>query len=145
MVKRTIEIDDTLDELVESVEADVLQDFLDYLNDNPELEDFDEYYQEQGCDYIHEMVDSTVPVYNSEIDGLYYLYGDEFEESYQNAGIGDGTEENHRAVAIYCYLEEKAFERQNEIQEKFKEILNECYDVPPTIAERIKMLKEEFE
>jgi len=144
-MKRTIEIDDTLDELVESVEADVLQNFLDYFEENPELEDFDEYYQEQGCDYVHETVDSTTPIYNSEIDGLYYLYGDEFEEAYENAGIGNGTEDNHRQVAIYCYLEERAFEKQREIEEKFKEIINECYDVPPTLKEIIEMLKEELE
>ena len=144
MSKVTVEMDDTLDELVESVEADVLQDFMDYLEENPELEDFDDYYQDRGCDVVHEIVDSATPIYNKEIDDLYYLHGNEFDEAYENAGIGDGTEDNHKAITIYCYLEERAFDRQREIQEKFEEIINEVYDVPPTTAEKIKMLKEEF-
>ena len=121
MTKRMVEMDDTLDETIESIKEDVKQDFLDYLKDNPDLSDFDDYYQQQGADRVHEIVDSGTPIYTKEIDDLYYLYGDQFDEAYKNAGIGDGTEDNHRQVAIYCYLEEQAFEYQHELETAFEE------------------------
>jgi len=133
MVKRTVEIDDTLEETVECVKYDLRHDFIDYLKENPEIEDFDEYYKDS--DMIHEIVDSAVPIYYSEIDGLYYLYGDEFEEAYQNAGIGDGTEDNHRQVTIYCYLEEQAFDYLRELEDLFDEFVDEKNGIKKLIKE----------
>ena len=118
-MKRTIEIDDTLEDDVSQVKEEVRDDFIEYLELNPDIKDFDEYYQNQGCDRVHEICDSSTPIYYSDIDGLYYLYSDDFEESYKNAGFGDGTENNHKQVAIYCYLSDKAFEFQNELQKAF--------------------------
>ncbi len=123
MTKRTIEIDDTLEETINTVKEEVRQNFLDYLKDNPELDDFEDYCQDTGCDAVHEIADSNTPIYYSEIDGLYYLYGSEFDEAYSNAGIGKGDEDNHRQVAIYCYLSEKAFDYQRELQDNFEEYL----------------------
>lgn len=120
-MKRTVEIDDNLDEMVEGLQEEVRQDFVDYLEQNPDLEDFDTYYQHQGCDFVHEASDSATPIYYSDIDGLYYLYGSEFDEAYSNAGIGDGSEDNHRQVTIYCYLSEKAFDEQRRVNELWDE------------------------
>jgi len=121
MAKRTIEIDDDLDEIVSGLCSEVCEDFLDYLEQNPDLDDFDDYYQARGCDFVHEASDSSTPIYYSDIDGLYYLYGSEFDEAYSNAGIGDGSEDNHRQVTIYCYLSEKAFEEQRRVSDLWDE------------------------
>ena len=121
MAKRTVEIEDDLDERVEDLQREVREDFLDWLEQNPDLDDFDDYYQDRGCDFVHEASDSATPIHYSDIDGLYYLYGSEFDEAYSNAGIGSGDEENHRQVAIYCYLSEKAFNEQRQINELWDE------------------------
>ena len=52
MVKRTIEIDDDLDERVELCKEEILDNFIEYFLENPDMGDFDEYYQAQGCDYV---------------------------------------------------------------------------------------------
>jgi len=117
-MKRSIEIDDSLDERVKNAIDEVKEAYKDWLIEDVMREPIDEetlldtWYQGRdgknyGCDLIHEVTDSHTPIYNSEIDGLYYLYGNEFEESYKNAGFGSGEENNHRQVAIYCYINEK--------------------------------------
>ena len=136
-MKRTIEIEDDLDETVDGVKEEILDDFIEFLKEN-KIEDFDDYYQKQGCDRVHEICDSSTPIYYSEIDGLYYLYGDEFEEAYKNAGLGDGSEDNHRQVAIYCYLSEHGFGFLNEIQEAFEAWL----ETKKPLKEFIEELKE---
>ena len=140
MTKRTIEIDDNLDDTVKCVKEEVLNHFIDWLKDNNDCEDFDNYYQDSGCDAIHEIADSNTPIYYSDIDGLYYLYGSEFDEAYNNAGIGDGTEDNHRQVAIYCYLEEKAFDFHKEMTELFDSWVSE--EPKRKLKEFIEELKE---
>ena len=123
MPKRTVEIDDDLEETVERVKEEILDNFKEYFDAHPEMSEWDEYYQGQGGDVIHEIVDSNTPIYSSHIDGLYFLYGDEFDEAYKNAGIGNGTEDNHRQVAIYCYLEEKGWDYLRELEQAFNDWL----------------------
>ncbi len=127
MTKRTIEIEDDLDETVQDVKDEILENFKEYFKeyfkDNSDISDFDTYYQAQGCDSVHEIADSNTPIYYSDIDGLYFLYGNEFDEAYNNAGLGDGTEDNHRQVAIYCYLSEKGFDYLRELENAFDEWL----------------------
>ena len=119
MVKRTVEIDDGLSDAEDTVKDEVKDDFLEWVEDNSDSDDFDNYYQHQGADFVHECVDSNVPIYYSDIDGWYYLYGNEFEEAYDNAGIGRGGEDNHKQVAIYCYLEQIAYNYHNELKDAF--------------------------
>ena len=119
MTKRTIEIDDSIDDTVNCIKDEVLNHFMDWLKDNSGCTDFDDYRQGSGCDAIHEITDSNTPIYRSDIDGLYYLYGSEFDAAYNDAGIGDGSEDNYRQVAIYCYLEAKASDFQRKIAELF--------------------------
>ncbi|KKN57561.1 hypothetical protein LCGC14_0561070 [marine sediment metagenome] len=123
MTERTVKIEDDLDEIIEGLKEEILDNFKEYFNDNTGMSDFDQYYQAQGCDLAHEASDSWTPIYYSHIDGLYYLYGNEFDEAYSNAGIGDGNEDNHRQVAIYCYISDKGFEYQKEIETAFDEWL----------------------
>jgi len=136
-MKRTIEIEDDLDERIADIREDMKNDFIDFLKDNKDIEEFDDYYQQQGGDNIHDIVDSSTPIYYSNIDSLYYLYGDEFEEAYKNAGFGNGNEENHKQVAIYTYLEEQAHDYLRELEELFEEYIDEGID------ELIKQLEEE--
>ena len=126
MTKRTIEIDDDLDDMVENVKEEIKQSFIDYLKENKGNAKFEDYYQDRGCDDVHEIADSSTPVYYSDIDGLYYLYGNEFDEAYENAGIGNykGWEDNHRQVAIYCYLSEKGFDYLRELESLFDDTDN---------------------
>lgn len=119
MVKRTVEIDDDLDDTKATVKDEVKSDFLDWVEENPDDDDFDDYYQHQGADFVSECADSNTPIYYSDIDGWYYLYGDEFEEAYNNAGIGKGGEDNHKQVAICLYLEQVAYDYHKELKEAF--------------------------
>ena len=119
---RTIEIEDTLDDIVDNVKDELKDDFIDFLKENPETESFDDY---EPHDRLVEIVDSNTPIYYSEIDGLYYLYGSELDEAYKNAGIGDGTEDNHRQITIYCYLEEKAWDYFRDLNEIFDEFIEQ--------------------
>lgn len=123
---RTVEITDDLDSRVENCKIELLDRFKDYINENPDISDFDEFYQNSGCDSAHEIADSNTPIYYHNIDSLYYLYSSDFDEAYNNAGFGDGTEDNHKQVAIYCYLSEKTFDYMNELQEQFEDIFNEA-------------------
>jgi hypothetical protein len=139
-MKRQVEIDDDLDERVGYVKDELLDNFIDFLEENKDIQEFDTYYQKSGADAMHEVSDSNTPIYYSGIDGLYYLYSSEFEDAYKNEGIGNGGEENHKQVAIYCYLSEKAGDYIRELEEKFDEWKSSDPEIP--IEEFIKQLKE---
>ncbi len=128
-MKRTIEIDDDLQDRVENCKDELLDAFRDYMEDNADIEDFDTFYQDSGADRAHEIADSNTPIYYSDIDGLYYLYGNEFDEAYENAGIGDKSEDNYRQAAIYCYLSEKTYEFMSELQKWFDDKIIDLSDL----------------
>ena len=141
-MKIQIEIEDNLNEKIDNIKEEIKQDFINYLKENPDIEDFDNYYQKSGCDFVHETVDSNTPIYNKNINDLYYLYRDEFDEAYKNAGIGDGTEDNHRQVAIYCYLSEKGFDYLRELEDLFNEYVNQYEDTRQSITKLVKELED---
>lgn len=104
---RTVEINDNLDEIVESAIDDVKTELTNFLNENepdstPCLQNDLNY---NGA--IDEITDSAVPVYTNQIKGLWFLYENEFTEAYENAGIGDNPLENDGAAAIYFYIQEQ--------------------------------------
>lgn len=102
-MKRTIEMDDNLDEIVADAKSELEERFA-------ELKDADEPH-----DLISEIADSFVPVYTKEIEDLYYLHGDMLDDAYEDAGIGDGKkEDNYKQVAIYCYIEQELWDFYNE-------------------------------
>jgi len=110
-MKRTVEIDDTLQDCVDGAIDEVRTALIEYLDANPDTDETPDLGND--LDYsgaIHEIVDGAVPIYTAEIDGLYYLYGDELDTAYSNAGIGDGSEDNRRQVAIYCYIDQAVAE-----------------------------------
>ena len=115
MTKRTVEIDDTLGEIVESAIDDVKTELTNYLQENPDTDELP--CLNNDLDYsgaIHEIVDSAVPVYTGEINDLFYLYGNDFEEAFDDAGIGEkddkGWPNGWKAAAIYCYIEQQVNE-----------------------------------
>jgi len=118
-MKRNVEMDDTLDEIIEDVKREIKEKFEEIAKENPNF-DADDIYQEI-CDSISEIVDSSTPIYTKEIDDLYYLYGQEFEEAYNNAGCYDKQPDNYRQVCIYFYLVDQAHEYLRELQTEFEE------------------------
>jgi len=148
-MKRTVVIDDDLDERIDSCKSELLNNFIEYLDDNYDIDDFNTYYQQQGCDVVHEIADSNTPIYYSDIDGLYYLYSDEFDEAFDNAGCYGKNEkpDNYKQIAILFYLEEKIFDFMRELEEWFDDNYKDFAWKANRIRRGglIKQLKEEFE
>lgn len=109
-MKRTIEIDDTLQERVDSAIADVKEFFLDYLKlQTPDkLPCISNDLDDSGA--IHEIIDGSVPIYTKEITDTWYLHTPELEQAYKDAGIGNNPRENDGMSAIYCYIEARVHE-----------------------------------
>jgi hypothetical protein len=114
MSKRTIEIEDTLQERVDSAIEDVKDELLRYCDDNEpdKLPDLGNDLDYSGT--IHEIVDGSVPIYTKEIDDTWYLHGNKLEEAYENAGVGDNPKENNGLAAIYFYIQEQVHEWYND-------------------------------
>lgn len=126
-MKRQIEIEDTLRERVESAIEDVKNELLSFLADNPDTDSLP--CISNDLDYsgaIHEIIDGSVPIYTHEIDSTFFLYGSEIEEAFDNAGIGDKSDEGWpcgwKAAAIFCYIEQQVHEwYRNNAEEIFEE------------------------
>lgn len=122
-MKRTIEVNDTLEERVESAISDVQTELENYLDANepskmPDWGDLDY----SGA--LHEIIDVAVPIYTHEIKTAWFLCGSELEAAYDDAGVGENPMENNGMAAIYYYIDQKAQEwwRNNaeEIFEKWE-------------------------
>ena len=102
---RTVEIEDTLDERCNIAIGEVLDLLNEYLDDDPDADETP--CLSNDLDYdgrVHEIVDSSVPIYTHEIESTWYLHSNELEQSYENHGFGDNPRENDGMVAIYCYI-----------------------------------------
>lgn len=114
MPKRNIEIDDNLQEILESAKQDVSDLLEQWLDENHDAGDGEPESPELGNDLdysgsVHQIIDSSVPIYTSEINDLWFLYGPQFEEAFDNAGFereGDWPM-GWQAAAIYCYIEQE--------------------------------------
>lgn len=119
-MKRTIEVNDTLEERTQSAINDVKQELLDYLKREDDIEVLPDLGDLDYSGAIHQIVDGSVPIYNSEIADMWYLHGSELEEAYENAGVGENPRENSGMAAIYYYIDNKVGEwYHNEAQEVF--------------------------
>lgn len=114
-MKRTIEIEDTLQERVDSAIEDVKQELLNYLEENPDTDELP--CLNNDLDYsgaIHEIIDGSVPIYTKEINDIFYMHGDEVEQAFDDAGIGSkddkGWPMGWKPAAIYCYIESQVNE-----------------------------------
>jgi len=119
MTKRNVEIDDTLDEIIDSLKDDMKNMVEEYLNDNPDLDEAPDLYNDLDYDgRYHELIDGAVPIYTGEINDLFYLYGNDFEQAFDDAGIGEKSDEGWpmgwKAAAIYCYLDQEIAEWYND-------------------------------
>ena len=129
-MKRTVEIEDTLQESVDSAIEELKELLEDYLKDNPDTETKPCLFND--LDYsgrFHEIVDSSVPIYTKNIEDTWYLYASELEEAYSNAGVGSDSRENNGMAAIYYYIHEKCAEWYNE---KADEIFDEWLESKET-------------
>jgi len=106
-MKRIVEINDTLDERVDSAIHDVKNELSTYLDLNApdRLPDLWNDLDYNGS--IHEIVDSCVPVYHKEVEDLWYLHKNDFIEAYEDAGVGNNPMENNGTAAIYYYLQQE--------------------------------------
>jgi hypothetical protein len=108
-MKRTIQIEDTLQERIDSAIADVKQALQDYLEENQDTDKLPDINDE--LDYrggIHEIIDGSVPIYTDEINATMFLYGARIEEAFDDAGIGGKDSDwpnGWQAAAIYCYIQ----------------------------------------
>lgn len=146
-MKRTIEIEDTLQDRVESAIEDVRTELLNYLNEN----------KPDSCpcisndlDYsgdIHEIIDSSVPIYTKEIEDTMYLHGSEIEEAFDDAGIGEKKDDSWpmgwKPAAIYCYIESKVHEWYGEQAEDIFAEWKDAQEQPDEKAARIICSKPE--
>ena len=138
MNKRTIEINDTLPEILSALQTDVRWILKCWIHDNAKDEvlageTIDTPCMSNDLDYsgaIHELIDGAVPVYYSEIDGLWYLYKSELIEAYEGMGIGEDPTENNGMTAIYCYLQQEISDWYHDNGEELtEEICDEIKEV----------------
>lgn len=126
-MKRTVEIDDTLQDCVDSAIEEVKNELESYLEQNPDTDELP--CLNNDLDYsgaIHEIIDGSVPIYTSEINDIFYLHGDEVEQAFDDAGIGskddEGWPNGWKAAAIYFYIEAEV---QNWYRENGQDIFDE--------------------
>lgn len=110
MPKITIEIEDSLQDRVDSAIEEVKSLLKSYVERNQpdELPCLSNDLDYSGD--VHAIIDSAVPVYTHEIDATWYLHGRKLEEAYETCGIGTNPRENDGKVAIFCYIEQKVSE-----------------------------------
>ena len=128
MTKRTIEIEDKLEEYCDSACDEVKDLLIEYIEEKG-LEEGDEVpCLHNDLDYsgrVHEIVDGSVPIYTKEITDLWYLYSNEFEQAYENAGTGENPLEHNGMAAIYFYIHEYVCNWYDEMSEEiFEEAVN---------------------
>jgi len=114
-MKINIEIEDTLEDCVDSAIEQVKDELENYLKDNPDTDSTP--CLNNDLDYsgsIHEIIDGSVPIYTKEINDIFYLHGDEIERAFDDAGIGSKDDKNWpmgwKPAAIYCYIQEQVNE-----------------------------------
>lgn len=139
MAKRTIEIEDNLQDICDQAIDEVKEELISYLDQNPDTDETPDLGND--LDYsgaIHEIVDGSVPIYTQEIEDIMYLHGNEVEQAFDDAGIGDKSSDNWpmgwKAAAIYCYIDDAVRQWYNdnaddvfeEWKEKRQAMICEC-------------------
>lgn len=119
MPKITVEINDILDDCVNSAINQIKDELITYLDDNELVECDLEDINDNGI--VNEIIDGCVPVYTKQIKDTWYLHGDKLEEAYENSGIGENPMENGGMAAIYCYIEQEVHKWFNDSSEDFFE------------------------
>ena len=129
-MKRTIEIEDTLQDCVDRAIDMVKDELLSHLDQNPDTWKTPDLGNDLGSSgAIHEIIDGSVPTHTKDIKDIFYLNGEEIEEAFDNAGIGTKEDKGWpcgwKAAAIYCYIEQKVHEWY---RTEAEDIFQEWYD-----------------
>ena len=104
-MKRTIEIEDTLQERIDISCEETKDAVIEWLNDNPESTEAPCLYNDIDYDgQLSELIDSNVPIYTYDIKCLWFCHDTELEEAYENHGLDNNPRENDGMVAIYCLI-----------------------------------------
>jgi hypothetical protein len=137
-------MEDRLTELILSLKEEIRSDFIEYIKNNTDIESFDNYYEQGAADRMYEYADSIAPIYNYEINDLYYLYSSEFEEAYNDAGLYDKQPDNYKQVCIAIYLENKGHEFLHKLEEITDNFLKsyQYENTEDKINKLIKLIKE---
>lgn len=114
-MKRTITVNDSLKEILEGAQRNTKAELIRYIQQNLDRVKLNGKVLKIPCidndlDYdgsIHNIVDQAVPIYDQEIKDLWYLYSNEFEKAYKDAGVGDIGEGKWQQASIYFYLYDK--------------------------------------
>lgn len=124
MTKRNIEVDDVLPDCVANAIEDVERELRDYLADNPDCDKVPCLSNDLDCSgAIHEIVDGAVPIYTAQIEAAWFLHGDDLQEAYEHAGVGENPRENNGMAAIYYYIEQKVAEwYEKNAEQVFEEV-----------------------
>ena len=123
MTTKTVEIEDNLNEIIEGVKDELKDMAIEWIKENKEKPDLFNDLDYDGS--FHMLVDGAVPIYTSEINDLFYLYGNDFEDAFDNAGIGEKEDKNWpmgwKPAAIYCYIEQ-------EVSEWYQQNIDDIFD-----------------
>jgi len=128
MPKINISIEDNLQDWVNDAIEQVQKELENYIAQNKDLEETP--CLNNDLDYsgaIHEIIDGAIPIYTDDINNAFYLHGDEIEQAFDDAGIGEKNDKGWpmgwRVAAIYCYIQEKVNEWY---QENASDIFDDC-------------------
>ena len=131
MATRKIEIEDTLQDCVDSAIDSIKDELKRYLESNPDTDSCPEWGDLDYSGALHEIVDGAVPIYTQEI--RFYFHGDDIEQAFDDAGIGSkddaGWPMGWKPAAIYCYIEQEA---QSWFRDNAEDIFQEWKDAKPS-------------
>ncbi|MDJ1139617.1 hypothetical protein [Marinicella marina] len=140
-MKRTIEINDTLQERVDQAISELKEYIIEYMIENPDTDDL---CLSNDIDYdgrLHQIVYSNTPIYYYEIDGLWYLYKHDFIEAFENAGLDGQATQNSGMTAIYLYIEQECWEWWNSIESDLHEAIGDIQLENEDEADMVKQYK----
>jgi len=111
-MKRILEVNDVLDECVEEATEEVTRLLREHLEANPDTDELPNLSND--LDYsgsVHEVIDSAVPVYDCDIDAIFFLHGDKVEAAFDNVGFGNKTDKGWprgwKPAAVFTYIEQE--------------------------------------
>ncbi len=118
-------MNDNLETYINNCIEEVKDILINYLKKNPntiKLPDLDNCLNYSG--EIDNIIDSNVPIYTKEINDLWYLYRNEFEQAYDDSGFEEenGYFFNYGMGSIFLFLNNKVHNwYYNHAQEVFDE------------------------
>jgi hypothetical protein len=120
IMKRTIEIEDNLKELVDTCKQETLEAIKDWLQENRQTVDIYDFVDDNGI--ISEIVDSNTPIYYYDCKCLMFLYENEFAAAYKNIFGKDMPKDGidkYNQLCIYCYLDQETHEFISQVNEAY--------------------------